>query len=47
MNIKNIEDMKPGAIKKLLKKIVEKLDALDSDDFFGTEGWKHHLLGED
>lgn len=23
------------------------LDKLDYDDFFGTEGWRHLLLGED
>ena len=24
-----------------------KLDELDYEDFFGTEGWRHTLLGQD
>ena len=23
------------------------LESLDNEDFFGTEGWRHRLLGED
>ena len=38
-----IEDMTEEAAKELLKKIVTKLDELDGDDFFGTEGWKHYI----
>lgn len=30
----------------VLQKIVDVLDELDQEDFFGTEGWKH-LTGDD
>lgn len=43
----NLDDMKASAIKKMLKKLIEKLDELDAEDFFGTEGWRKYLLGED
>lgn len=39
----DIDDMKEEAAINLLKVIVEKLDELDLDDFFGSEGWKHHF----
>jgi hypothetical protein len=32
---------------KLLKDLMEKLDELDMDDFFGTEGWRKRLGYED
>ena len=46
MNI-DIEDMTGEQAKKLLRTITEALDALDCDDYFGTEGWKHFLGLED
>lgn len=46
MDIK-IEDLTEEQAKTLLTKIVKKLDGLDGDDFFGTEGWKHYLGIED
>ncbi len=42
-----ISDMTEQAAKDLLKKIVDKLDELDGDDFFGSEGWKHYIGLED
>ena len=42
MDIK-IEEMTEKQMKELLKQLIEKLDNLDCDDFFGTEGWKHYL----
>jgi len=39
----NIEKMTEEQAKEILKEIIEKLDELDGDDFFGTEGWKHFL----
>jgi len=33
--------------KDWLKNIVDKLDELDSEDFFGSEGWKHYMGFED
>ena len=35
------------ATEEILKGIVGSLDLLDDEDFFGTEGWRHFLLGED
>ena len=32
---------------ELLETLIEKLDSLDEEDFFGTEGWKHYFgIGE-
>lgn len=42
MKIK-IEKMTEKQAKELLGEIIEKLDNLDIDDFFGTEGWRHYL----
>ncbi len=42
MSIKmNIDELTEEQAKKKLKEIIEWLDELDQDDFFGTEGWKH------
>lgn len=35
------------AVRELLQQIVDRLDELDNDDFFGTEGWKHFFGVED
>ena len=42
-----IDKMTEKQAKKWLRKIVDKLDELDNDDFFGTEGWKHLMGFED
>jgi hypothetical protein len=42
-----IKKMTEEQAKELLEKIVNKLDELDGEDFFGTEGWKHHFGLED
>ena len=31
----------------LVSRIVEYLDITDEEDLFGTEGWRHTILGED
>jgi hypothetical protein len=46
MNI-NIEDLEGHQAKTILQDIVEKLDELDGEDFFGTEGWRVFLGLED
>jgi len=43
----NIDDMKEESAKDLLKKIINQLDDLDLEDYFGTEGWKHYFGFED
>lgn len=40
MNV-NIQNLTLKQARDLLEKIVNKLDELDEEDFFGTEGWKH------
>ena len=43
----NITKLKDSAVRELLQKIVDKLDELDGEDYFGTEGWKHFFDIED
>ena len=38
-----IEDMTEEQAKERLIKIVDELDKLDADDFFGTEGWEYYM----
>ena len=47
MKLHEIDKMKAAAIKQYLKDLIEKLDELDQDDFFGTEGWRKYVMGED
>jgi hypothetical protein len=42
MNIQ-IANMTEAQAKQVLSDIIEKLDDLDGEDFFGTEGWKKYL----
>jgi len=43
----NVDNLKPKIAIQLLKTIVAKLDSLDEDDYFGSEGWKHFFGVED
>ncbi len=43
----NVDDLTEDAAKAHLKTIINKLNKLDLDDFFGSEGWKHHFGYED
>ena len=43
----NISKLSEDGAKELLNEIISKLDDLDGDDFFGTEGWRHYLGIED
>lgn len=47
MKAKDVKKMKAKAVREYLVKLIEKLDELEMDDFFGTEGWRHFLMGED
>lgn len=40
MKIK-VNKMTEKQAKELLELIIEKLNELDEDDYFGTEGWEH------
>jgi hypothetical protein len=42
-----VEEMTEEQAKKVLMTLIEKLDELDQEDFFGTEGWKHMFGLED
>jgi len=35
--------LSPSGAKKKLQELIEWLDEIDEDDFFGTEGWRHRL----
>lgn len=43
----DVDKMSEDQAKDYLKKIIEALDDLDGEDFFGTEGWKHFMGFED
>ena len=43
----DVDEMSGDQAKYYLKKIIEALDDLDGEDYFGTEGWKHFLGFED
>jgi len=45
MNL-DVRKMSELQAKDILEKLIEKLDELDLDDYFGTEGWRH-LVGFD
>lgn len=42
-----VDKLKEEAAREYLKKLIHRLDELDGEDFFGTEGWRHYLMGED
>ena len=39
----NVENMTPEQAQAILVTLIEKLDELDREDYFGTEGWRHYL----
>jgi hypothetical protein len=43
----DIEEMTERQVKDILENLIEQLDDLDSDDYFGSEGWKHFFGFED
>ena len=43
----NVDDMTEVAVRSYLKVLISCLDELDEDDFFGTEGWRRFVMGED
>lgn len=42
-----LENISGSQAKEYLAHIVSVLDGLDSDDFFGTEGWRHFFNFDD
>ncbi|MCK5606519.1 hypothetical protein KAR91_31745 [Candidatus Pacearchaeota archaeon] len=47
MKLEQVEMMKDEAVREYLKRLITALDAEERSDFFGTEGWRHFLMGED
>jgi len=48
MKIGNVKGMSEEEfVKEYLIALIIALDALDKEDFFGSEGWRYFLLGED
>lgn len=43
----DIDDLTESQMRDMLSQIVDKLDELDEDDYFGTEGWRHFFGIED
>ena len=42
-----VDKLKEVVALVLLKKIIDKLDELDEEDYFGSEGWQHYFGMED
>ena len=39
----NLNKLTKESLVEILGELIEKLNELDQDDFFGTEGWQHYL----
>ncbi len=42
-----VTDLTEAQAKQMLEDIIEKLDELDEEDYFGSEGWRHYFGFED
>lgn len=47
MTVVEAKKMKATEAQKYLVELIEALDDLDDDDYFGSEGWRHYVMGED
>lgn len=47
MMVGEIDLLSEDGAKDYLANLINKLDDLDEEDFFGTEGWRHYLGLED
>lgn len=43
----DVEDTDCEKIKEYLAFLIERLDELDGDDYFGPEGWRQFIMRED
>lgn len=34
-------------VREYLAELIEALDSLDEQDYFGTEGWRKYLMGDE
>lgn len=47
MKSSDVNNMKSEHVRKYLIKLIEALDNIEKEDFFGTEGWRRYIMGED
>lgn len=47
MTDREVELLSEDGAKSYLRDLIQKLDELDDEDYFGTEGWRHYLRLED
>jgi hypothetical protein len=47
MIVREVDLLSEEGAKEYLKDLIQKLDEVDEDDFFGTEGWRHYFGLED
>ncbi len=47
MTTAEVELLSEEGAKIYLTRLIERLDNLDADDFFGSEGWRRYVMGED
>lgn len=43
----DVNKLKCDPARDMLMELIEKLNELDEVDYFGTEGWRKMLLGDD
>jgi hypothetical protein len=47
LSVSIVDDMTELAAKKYLKLIIQSLNALDTEDFFGPDGWRKYMRFEE
>lgn len=47
MTEREVDLLSEEGAKEVLRELIHKLDELDEEDFFGTEGWRHRFGMED
>ena len=43
----SIQDLKAERAQEILYVLAQHLDFLDAEDYFGTEGWRRFIMGQD
>lgn len=41
-----VGDMSCDEVREYLRELIEALDDLEADDYFGSEGWENMLMGD-
>lgn len=47
MSDREVELLSEDGAKDYLRNLIQELDKLDEEDYFGTEGWRHYMRLED